>query len=140
MFLNSEVCIINNVGYPQPNHSHFRSLEIWQTASDADTYLHTGWLGRYADSLGKKATPGTLIEIDDALSPALKGEYIKGMAFRDVEMLYQAAQSIEKRVLSELRHIPITNILPYLSSTKPLPTPCNKLRSYISKREFSVPG
>lgn len=97
MYLSGEACLINNVGYPQPNHSHFRSLEIWQTASDANTYLDTGWLGRYADAMGKKASPGTLIEIDDALSLALKGEHIKGMAFRDAEMLYQAAQTVEKR-------------------------------------------
>lgn len=34
--------IINNVGYPNPNRSHFRSTDIWQTASNSDEYLNSG--------------------------------------------------------------------------------------------------
>lgn len=40
---------IQGVGYPNQNRSHFRSQDIWTTASDADIYLNTGWLGRYFD-------------------------------------------------------------------------------------------
>lgn len=42
------VAVVQNVGYPNPDHSHFRSTEIWQTAVP-DAYEHTGWLGRYLD-------------------------------------------------------------------------------------------
>jgi uncharacterized protein (DUF1501 family) len=42
------VAIVQNVGYPDPDHSHFRSTEIWQTAVPGK-YEHTGWLGRYLD-------------------------------------------------------------------------------------------
>ncbi|HEY2475177.1 MAG TPA: DUF1501 domain-containing protein [Candidatus Cybelea sp.] len=42
------VAIVQGVGYPNPDHSHFRSTEIWQTASP-ENYQHTGWLGRYFD-------------------------------------------------------------------------------------------
>ena len=45
-----KLCIIQNVGYPNPNRSHFRSMEIWESGSDSDEYLSTGWLGRYFDS------------------------------------------------------------------------------------------
>lgn len=44
------VAIVQGVGYPNPDHSHFRSTEIWQTAAP-DRYEHTGWLGRYFDDL-----------------------------------------------------------------------------------------
>lgn len=44
---DGRMAIVNGVGYPNPNRSHFRSMEIWQTASDADRYLSTGWAGRY---------------------------------------------------------------------------------------------
>jgi uncharacterized protein (DUF1501 family) len=49
------VAIVQGVGYPNPDHSHFRSTEIWQTAAP-DRYEHTGWLGRYFDetSFGKE--------------------------------------------------------------------------------------
>jgi len=42
--------IVQNVGYPNPNRSHFRSMEIWETASDSNETLATGWLGRYFDN------------------------------------------------------------------------------------------
>lgn len=45
------VAVVQGVGYPNPDHSHFRSTEIWQTAAPA-SYEHTGWLGRYLDTAG----------------------------------------------------------------------------------------
>lgn len=41
-----EMAVLQGVGYPQPNLSHFRSIEIWDTASDADQTLQQGWLTR----------------------------------------------------------------------------------------------
>ena len=41
-----ELAIVRGVGYPDPNLSHFRSIEIWDTASASDKYLDEGWLAR----------------------------------------------------------------------------------------------
>jgi len=41
-----ELALVHGVGYPQPNLSHFRSIEIWDTASPANEYLPDGWLTR----------------------------------------------------------------------------------------------
>lgn len=41
-----ELAIVQGVGYPEPNLSHFRSIEIWDTASRSDQYLDDGWLAR----------------------------------------------------------------------------------------------
>ncbi|GAB7536457.1 DUF1501 domain-containing protein [Burkholderia sp. 3C] len=41
-----ELAVVQGVGYPQPNLSHFRSIEIWDTASRSDEYLGDGWLSR----------------------------------------------------------------------------------------------
>jgi uncharacterized protein (DUF1501 family) len=41
-----ELAIVEGVGYPAPNLSHFRSIEIWDTASASDQYLQDGWLAR----------------------------------------------------------------------------------------------
>jgi uncharacterized protein (DUF1501 family) len=84
------VSIINNVGYPNPNRSHFRSTDIWQTASDANQYLTAGWLGRYLDFYGK--TPHNGIEVDDSLSLVLKGNNLNGMAVQDVKQLFRNSQ------------------------------------------------
>ncbi|MFI4922093.1 MAG: DUF1501 domain-containing protein [Burkholderiales bacterium] len=44
-----ELSIVQGVGYPQPNLSHFRSIEIWDTASSSQEYLSEGWLSRVFD-------------------------------------------------------------------------------------------
>jgi uncharacterized protein (DUF1501 family) len=48
MYDKGMVAIVQGVGYPNADHSHFRSSEIWQTAAP-EKYEHTGWLGRYLD-------------------------------------------------------------------------------------------
>ncbi len=48
MYDRGLVAVVQGVGYPNPDHSHFRSTEIWQTAVP-DRYEQTGWLGRYLD-------------------------------------------------------------------------------------------
>ena len=45
-----ELALVQGVGYEQPNRSHFRSIDIWHTASDADEYLTEGWLKPLLDS------------------------------------------------------------------------------------------
>lgn len=48
LFKQGKVAIIQNVGYPRPNRSHFKSMEIWQSASPASDLRH-GWIGRHFD-------------------------------------------------------------------------------------------
>ena len=43
LFKDGKLAIVQNVGYPNPNRSHFRSTEIWETASDSDRVSGTGW-------------------------------------------------------------------------------------------------
>lgn len=82
--------IINSVGYPNPDRSHFRSMDIWQTASDSNQFLTTGWIGRYLDANCQNCkTPYTALEVDDTLSLAVKGEKLKGIAVQDPNKLYQ---------------------------------------------------
>ena len=47
MWNEGKMKVIHNVGYPDPNYSHFRSSDIWASASDTDEYVGTGWIGRY---------------------------------------------------------------------------------------------
>ncbi|MGZ3873700.1 MAG: DUF1501 domain-containing protein [Mucilaginibacter sp.] len=85
--------IINSVGYPNPDRSHFRSMDIWQTASDANQFLTSGWIGRYLDSdCASCKNPYTAIEVDDTLSLAMKGTKMKGIAVQDPGKLYQTTR------------------------------------------------
>lgn len=46
LWQNRELAVVHSVGYPDANLSHFRSIEIWDTASKSNEYLHDGWLAR----------------------------------------------------------------------------------------------
>ncbi len=47
LYNNEKLKIIQAVGYPNQNYSHFRSTDIWMSGSDEDEYLLSGWAGRY---------------------------------------------------------------------------------------------
>jgi uncharacterized protein (DUF1501 family) len=49
-YKDGHLAIVQGVGYPNPNRSHFRSTEIWATAVDSDKSSTTGWIGRYFDN------------------------------------------------------------------------------------------
>jgi uncharacterized protein (DUF1501 family) len=87
LYDNGHLSILNNVGYPNPNRSHFRSTDIWQTASNHNEYLNTGWLGRYLDNYAQNSYAG--IELDDSLSLILKGKKFNGIATKNPTVLYQ---------------------------------------------------
>ncbi|MEN7549552.1 DUF1501 domain-containing protein [Rapidithrix thailandica] len=83
--------ILNEVGYPNPDRSHFRSMDIWQTGSSASEYWNTGWLGRYLDACCQ-GHPHQAIDVDDTLSLALKGKQVKGLAMHDPKKLSRMVQ------------------------------------------------
>jgi len=84
--------IMNGVGYPNPDRSHFRSMDIWQSASSSNEYINNGWLGRYLDAqCGGCDKPVQALEIDDVLSLSLKGEKMNGIAMRDPRRLYNTS-------------------------------------------------
>lgn len=96
------VNVINGVGYPNPNRSHFRSLDIWHTASNADEYWQTGWLGRYLDHACQGcSTSHRVVEVDDTLSLAVKGAGQSALAMKDPEKLFRATQAPFVRDLQE---------------------------------------
>ena len=50
LFDEDRLKIIQNVGYPNPDFSHFRSMDIWQSASNSNQYLTSGWMARYIEN------------------------------------------------------------------------------------------
>ena len=65
-----QLAIVRGVGYPKPDHSHFRSMDIWQTASPTNP-VNTGWLGRWLDNHG--GDPRLAVSFDPVLPPLLAG-------------------------------------------------------------------
>lgn len=88
-----ELAILQGVGYPEPNLSHFRSIEIWDTASASATYLTEGWLTRaFAEDPVPRtfAADGVLIGSSD-LGP-LAGGGTRAVALADTEQFLRRAR------------------------------------------------
>lgn len=74
---NGTLAIVRGVSYPQPDHSHFRSMDIWQTASP-DHPAGTGWIGRWLDANGRD--PLKAVSLEPVLPPLLAGATTAGAA------------------------------------------------------------
>ena len=94
LYDQGQLAVLNSVGYPNPDRSHFRSMDIWQTGSGADQVVSTGWLGRYLDSNCLDCQrPYNALEVDDTLSLALKGNVRKGLALKNTDKFHQLNQN-----------------------------------------------
>ncbi len=106
LYDEGELGILNNVGYPNPDRSHFRSMDIWHTASPANEYWNQGWLGRYLDAQCSGCDkPTQAIEIDDVLSLALKGQNNKAIAVKNPATLFGTSnEKFFKEVMQKNKH------------------------------------
>ncbi|MEL7123616.1 MAG: DUF1501 domain-containing protein [Bacteroidota bacterium] len=51
VYEEGQMGIVQSVGYPNQNRSHFRSTDIWTSASSSEEVITTGWIGRYLNSI-----------------------------------------------------------------------------------------
>ena len=83
LFDAGHLSVVSGVGYPNPNRSHFRSTEIWQTASDSDKSLTDGWLGRYFDNACAGCDPTVAINIGPRLPQAFASHHPTGISLEN---------------------------------------------------------
>src|SRR5689334_23227152 len=70
LYRRGGLAIVRGVGYPKPDRSHFRSMDIWQTAQPQRPGT-TGWLGRWLDTAG--GDPRLAVSFEPVLPPLLAG-------------------------------------------------------------------
>ena len=88
LYDQGQLSIINNVGYPNPIHSHFRAMDIWHTGSDSGQALQTGWLGRYLDEVCKDCgNDYTAISLTRRNLMALEGLRSQGFSMGNIRRL-----------------------------------------------------
>jgi uncharacterized protein (DUF1501 family) len=75
LYGQKQLAIVRGVGYPKPDHSHFRSMDIWQTADPVNPTT-SGWLGRWLDGVG--GDPRLAVSFEPVLPPLLAGEKSAG--------------------------------------------------------------
>lgn len=83
LYDSGDLAIIQGVGYPNPNRSHFRSTDIWQTATDSDRFEREGWLGKYFDSCCSGADPAVGVSIGRQAPMAFTAKTPTGITFSD---------------------------------------------------------
>src|ERR1700719_130650 len=79
LYDEGHAAIVQGVGCPNPTRSHFRSTEIWQTASDADRTVSDGWLGRYFDNCCAGADPTVGVAIGEETPQAFAAKKPTGV-------------------------------------------------------------
>src|ERR1035441_10587176 len=80
LFDEGHLGIVQGVGYPNPNRSHFRSTEIWQTASDSARFERYGWLGRYFDNTYSGCDPTIGVSIGRQMPQAFAAMHPTGVS------------------------------------------------------------
>ncbi|PYK21733.1 MAG: twin-arginine translocation pathway signal protein, partial [Verrucomicrobia bacterium] len=102
LFDEGHLGVVQGVGYPNPNRSHFRSTEIWQTASDADRNVSEGWLGRYFDNCCAGADPTVGIAIGEEMPQAFAAKTPTGITFsQPEEFRWRPSEKTEGRMSAE---------------------------------------
>lgn len=85
LYDDGAMSVIQGVGYPNPNRSHFRSMDIWQSAQPEKQVTTTGWLGRYFDNTCDGCDPHVGVSIGENLPLSMQGEKVTPLAFERPE-------------------------------------------------------
>lgn len=85
LYDEGHMAVVQGVGYPNPNRSHFRSTEIWQTAADSNRNKPYGWLGSYFDSCCQGAAPTVGVAIGGQMPQAFNSPHPTGISFANPE-------------------------------------------------------
>jgi len=81
-YQEGHLAVVQGVGYPNPNRSHFRSTEIWATAVDSNKSSNTGWIGRYFDNACSGCDASVGIAMASQMPQALTATVPKGVLYQ----------------------------------------------------------
>jgi uncharacterized protein (DUF1501 family) len=136
------VAILQGVGYPNPNRSHFRSMEIWQTA-DPDGHSRYGWLGRYLDTLtDASANPVIAVSLTQELPLALQARKVSVPCFAslgDLQMM-TADPELERtvRAIAQMETKPTNAARVIRDSTRTALEAVERLREAVGNYRSTV--
>ena len=109
MWESKELAVIQGLGYPNANLSHFRSIEIWDTASRSEEYLDAGWLARtFAQNPTPRAYAADGVVVGSNDKGPLSGQVVRTIALADTAQFLRTAklaQAGKDERNAALRHI-----------------------------------
>lgn len=143
MYNDGKLCVVQSVGYPSTNYSHFRSADIWLSGSDANQYLTTGWAGRYLDTQypdyptnypTEEAPDPLAIQVGSITSPAFQGVNANdGIVISSATDFYNILTDIADPV-------PNTHAGTELAYIRLIAKQCDKYTDAIKKAAAKVPS
>jgi uncharacterized protein (DUF1501 family) len=86
------VAVVQGCGYPNPNRSHFSSMEYWHTAVPNQAEAR-GWIGRLADGFWPEAPASTLVNVAKTQSLAVQSQHHAPVVFSDPEQFVRAGDA-----------------------------------------------
>jgi uncharacterized protein (DUF1501 family) len=141
LYNDGRMNIVQAVGYPTPNFSHFRATDIWMSASDSNSVVNSGWMGRYLDEefpgfpSGYPSTqmPDPLaIQIGSVTTLTCQGPAVSmGMSISDPTSFYNLLDNIQDPV-------PNTPMGYELSYLRQVATQTNKYTERIRQAALAV--
>ena len=91
-----DFAILQGVGYPNPNRSHFRSIEIWDTASSSSQTLSEGWVARAYEGARLPKGAGVDCIVADTNSLPMMGPGLRTIVMQDAENFLRQAQAMKE--------------------------------------------
>ena len=92
-----ELAVVCGVGYPDPNRSRFRSIEIWETGSDSNDYLQDGWVARlFEDNKRPKESVADGIILGNDDGGPLAGIHMRNISMRNPRKFFEQAKRLQK--------------------------------------------
>lgn len=142
LYNDGKMNIIQAVGYPLPNFSHFRATDIWMSASDSNTVVNSGWMGRYLDdqypgfptNYPTAQMPDPLaIQVGSVTSLTCQGPAVSmGMSITDPTSFYNLVDNVQDPVPNS----PMGYELSYL---RQIAKQTNKYTDRIRQAALAVP-
>ncbi len=128
-----ELAVVQGLGYPNPNLSHFRSIEIWDTASNSEEYMDAGWLARsFAANPAPRSFAADGVVVGSSDMGPLSGQGVRTIALADTAQFLRNAKLAQ--VSSDERNAALKHIL---SVEREIIHAAAKLNTqYVFKSEF----
>lgn len=126
LYDDGRVSVIQNVGYPNPNRSHFRSMEIFHTASEAEAGVKMGWLGRYFDNQCGGIDPRNTAEAEKLATIGISMGKVMPQAFRNqanVALALDNPETFRWNTSGETSGLARAQEAIFAKLNKPAPTP-----------------
>src|SRR5687768_15565051 len=120
LYDDGRMSVIQGVGYPNPNRSHFRSMDIWHSGQPEKEIVTNGWVGRFFDNACPGCDPHVGMSIGETMPLAMQGDRVTPLSIERAESYRYMGKEEDRYIKLNTPAAPTTN------PTSPVPSPSAK--------------